>query len=482
MNPTNPELRRFINEYFSDEDLETLCFDYFPEVSGDFGSGMSKNRKVIVLIGHCQRRDRLADLYAALERERAKAWKDVFNAQPVETGRRPVSTKETRDPRQIFLSHATADAELAHELAGDLRAEGWAVWIAPESIRPGEKWVEAINRGLETSGVFVVMLTPDAVSSRWVNTETDAAVEMQHEGLIEFIPLEVTPSEPKRLWRQYQFVRFRESYESGLAALLRRLDGEPPSPPVRISTRERTPQPLKPAKDPDRRIHEKTGIELIRIPAGPFLYGSSDQDTMARDNEKPQRTVDLPEFWIGRYPVTNKEYKRFLDANPSHHVPFVDVDWAKPYNWDEQRRTYPADKTDHPVVLVSWDDAKAFCDWAGLALPTEEQWEKTARGTDGRIWPWGDETPTTDHCNFDDNVGDTTPVGKYSPKGDSPYGCADMAGNVWEWTGSWYTKDSTRALRGGSWNDYDLITRAAYRAVLLGQPYWVPGGRTSLRS
>jgi formylglycine-generating enzyme required for sulfatase activity len=115
------------------------------------------------------------------------------------------------------------------------------------------------------------------------------------------------------------------------------------------------------------------------------------------------------------------------------------------------------------MVLVSWQDAQAFCEWAGLALPTEEQWEKAARGTDGRIWPWGNEPPTAKHCNFNRNVGGTSPVGQYSPQGDSPYGCADMAGNVWEWAGSWYSPNQTRALRGGSWAYDDLNTRAAVR-------------------
>lgn len=200
MTPTNPELRQFINQFFSDEELETLCFDYFPEAHNEFGGGMSKNRKVIVLIGHCERRGRLPDLHAAVARERTEPWNRMFTSQPVEPLRRDVPPPTTeRDPRQIFLSHATADAKFAHTLADDLRAEGWRVWIAPESIRPGEKWVEAINRGLETSGVFVVVLTPAAVESTWVNTETDAAIEMQHERLITFIPLDLIACQPKRL-------------------------------------------------------------------------------------------------------------------------------------------------------------------------------------------------------------------------------------------------------------------------------------------
>jgi formylglycine-generating enzyme required for sulfatase activity len=101
--------------------------------------------------------------------------------------------------------------------------------------------------------------------------------------------------------------------------------------------------------------------------------------------------------------------------------------------------------TDHPV-RVSWHDAVAYATWAGKRLPSEEEWEKAARGTDGRKYPWGDEEPTPDLCNFGKNEGGTTPVGKYSPQGDSPYGCADMAGNVWEWTSSGCSSRSPATL------------------------------------
>jgi cold shock CspA family protein len=267
----NAALRQFILQFFGDEDLDTLCFDYFPEAHQNFTIGMTKNRKALLLIGYCETRDRMEDLYAALARERKEAWNQAFAAPPVQTGHRPVlQPAPERDPRQIFLSHATSDAEFAHNLAADLRAESWRVWIAPESIRPGEEWVEAIDRGLETSGIFLVVLTPEAVASRWVNTETDAAIEMQHEGLIAFIPLDRSACQPKRLWRQYQYVPFRGSYEVGLVALLRRLDEEPATPvatqhPPAVASTAQAPSQQPSQSPPQRREAEIVGPKTITI-------------------------------------------------------------------------------------------------------------------------------------------------------------------------------------------------------------------------
>jgi formylglycine-generating enzyme required for sulfatase activity len=128
----------------------------------------------------------------------------------------------------------------------------------------------------------------------------------------------------------------------------------------------------------------------------------------------------------------------------------------------------------HPVVNVSAEDADAFCAWAGLQLPTEQQWEKAARGTDGRIYPWGNQPPgkeRTLRCNWGDSyawIHDgyeyTAPVGSY-PSGASPYGALDMAGNVWEWTSSLYGGGPLRVFRGGSWNDDAEDVRCAFRSA-----------------
>jgi formylglycine-generating enzyme required for sulfatase activity len=220
------------------------------------------------------------------------------------------------------------------------------------------------------------------------------------------------------------------------------------------------------------------GQPMAWVPPGPFLMGSDrGRDSQAFDNELPQHQVTLPGYWIGRYPVTVAQFRAFVEA--SGHKP-QDPDSLK-------------GPGDHPVLWVPWYDALAFCRWLServgipVTLPSEAEWEKAARGTDGRVYPWGDEPPDGGRCNFGGNVGSTTPVGRYSPRGDSPYGCADMAGNVWEWTRSLWGeglakpnfkypydpedgrenletgRDARRVLRGGAFNFGGRLVRCAAR-------------------
>ena len=175
---------------------------------------------------------------------------------------------------------------------------------------------------------------------------------------------------------------------------------------------------------------------LIHIPAGPFLFGA----------EKEPR--HLPEFWISRTPVTNAQYARFVEVTGCD----------APGYWDG---TVPSEGiSDHPVTYVSWHDALAYAEWAGGRLPTEEEWEKAARGPEGRAYPWG--AWEEGRCNSKEaGVGTTTPVGQYSPGGDSFYGCADLAGNVHEWTGS--VEGVYRVLRGGAYNHSRDLAHSSFR-------------------
>lgn len=172
----------------------------------------------------------------------------------------------------------------------------------------------------------------------------------------------------------------------------------------------------------------KDGRLMVSVPAGEFLFGP--------DREKASTGA----FYIDRFPVTNAEYKEFVEA----------THWEEPAHW--RRGTWPEGKADHPVTQVTWDSATAYAQWAGKRLPTEEEWEKAARGTDGRVWPWGSAFDPNKCDTSETGIWDTTPVGKYSPAGDSPYGAADMAGNVYEWIGG-KPSPLRMPLRGGDWLD-----------------------------
>lgn len=185
---------------------------------------------------------------------------------------------------------------------------------------------------------------------------------------------------------------------------------------------------------------------MVSIPAGDFLYG----EQKTRKN--------LPAFSITKYPITVSQYHQFCTAT-SRSMPD-----APKWGWQEN----------HPIVNVSWEDAAAYAAWAGLALPTEEEWEKAARGTDGREYAWGNQWDVSKCCNSVGNAASkTSPVGSYRA-GASPYGVLDMTGNVWEWCDSWYTVNSTRVLRGGSWRYFNP---GYFRVTFRGDYY--PAGKGS---
>jgi formylglycine-generating enzyme len=447
------KLRRFIQQHFDPDDLDSLLFDYFPTVREEITPGMTKSQQVKLLLDYCQRHGRMPDLLAALQRERPTEFDpdDFVKNQPAPVDfPMPVARLPAeRNPRQIFLSHAHEDAQVAQKLAHDLEAHGYDIWLAPDSIRPGEKWVEAINRGLEESGLFVLLLSPEAVASRWVKMETNAAIEFEHEGEMQIFPLLLKPSRLPPLWRAFHHISLRGGYEQALAALLTALEPQTykplisPAAKAPATVRQPPTQP-QPVATPDSYVDAKTGKEMVRVAAGMFLYGDD------------QKKLHLDEFWIAKTPVTNAEYARFV-ADTGHQAP---SHWKGIWKY----KTPPAAIAHHPVVNVCWHDAKAYAAWAGMELPTEQQWEKAARGTDGRKYPWGDKW-RENYCNTSESgIGKTTPVGQFSPQGDSPYGCVDMAGNVWEWTDSHYQEgEDWRVLRGGSFLDLRNPARAAYR-------------------
>ena len=229
---------------------------------------------------------------------------------------------------------------------------------------------------------------------------------------------------------------------------------------------------------------------MVPIPPGAFWMGSTSEEreygyrlddtlhgsTVARRQGwfevETRRHLDLPAYRIDRHLVTNADYARFV-AETGHRAPFVSESVWRGYRlvhgyarvvkflWRDGRP--PAGREQHPAVLVSHADADVYCAWRGARLPSEAEWEKAARGTDGRYFPWGD---TFDAERLNSEAGgpfDTVPVGQY-PDGQSPYGVFDMAGQVFEWTATRFRKEPPRyVVKGGSWDDFPGVTRSAAR-------------------
>ncbi len=203
------------------------------------------------------------------------------------------------------------------------------------------------------------------------------------------------------------------------------------------------------------------GMIMIYVPSNTFGMGSY---SSGQSDERPHHAVTLDSFWIDRTEVTNAMYSACVAAGQCEESEYAD---DSAYNGDN-----------YPVVGVSWYDAQDYCQWVGGQLPTEAQWEYAARGTDGRLYPWGEETPTCERAQFNGCGGRTVAVGNL-PAGNSWVEVADMAGNVWEWVADWYDSDyydtspsenptgptsgDYKVLRGGSWNSSPVYLRVAYR-------------------
>lgn len=556
------QIRDLIYEYFNLEEFTDLCFRLgvrYDDLSGDGLSGRIRD-----LVLRLERQDRLDDLLTFCAHLRPKvAWPELPALAPPELAPTPAPDRApSRRAGQIFLSHARQDADFAHRLADDLKRNGWQVWIAPDSIRPGERWVNAIGRGLAESGIFLLVVSPDAVNSRWVNSETDLAIELEHQDEMRFIPLDLRPAEIPLLWRGYQRVPFQRGYAAGLASLLRELQSDkdavapPPAPPdpppysldalrrlppwawggggvalllllflfvrgaggfgptptptstptptptlMPTVTSTNTPEPthtptntptatptLKPTVTPTavdsdpRPTNTPTNTPsptqtLTPDPYPPANARLGDEWTRPQDGmvmvyvPPPDSTLTLRSgltapsegYWIDKYEVSNAQYQLCVAAGACNPSAFSE---DARYNGDDQ-----------PVVGVSWSDAVAYSEWVGGKLPTEDEWEYAASGPEGRIYPWGDEFDGTrlNFCDincsnswadktWDDGYAYTAPVGNY-PAGVSWAGVSDMAGNVWEWTDSWYDeRETSRVLRGGSWLDSRGFAHAAYRS------------------
>lgn len=476
--------------------------------------------------------------------------------------------------QKFFITHSWKDIDFARKLCNDLTANGLDGFFDERSIRPGESIPKRIEQGLEQCDIYIPVLSPDALKSRWADWEIDMAIQMhQEQGRPEIIPVIAEKCTiPTRL-RHILYIDFVGRYDDALDDLLVKgfgiisnraratqfsgtpkfqrawstpswllpagvvviliiamcslaglvvsslLNNSTPTPPaqaivsppttiaatvVSINTPTLTPKPvdtLRPTytftpkltdtprptasftptstgtPHPTETLDPKLGIgsskvspidsaTMMYVPAGDFTMGSDDYA-----DEKPPHTVFLDAFWIDKFEVTNSLYRKCVNASKC-----VPPSESKSYS----RYSYFGNTQfdNYPVIYVSWNDANAYCDWADKKLPTEAEWEKSARGRDGRSYPWGNTFDQTLVNSSYAKIGDTVAVGSY-PNGASPHGTLDMAGNVWEWVSDWWNESyylgSPRAnptgpsvgqykvIRGGSFGNIERGLRTYYR-------------------
>jgi formylglycine-generating enzyme required for sulfatase activity len=388
---------------------------------------------------------------------------------------------------RVFVSYASPDRAFAERLVNDLKAAGAEVWWDVSGIDEGD-FLGKINQALQQCQWIVLVLTPNAVASKWVNIEVNAGINRREQGLMRGV-LPVLASTVGHdgippIWDNLHRYDGVGNYQGEIARLARTLGlsgaaAELPqaAPAIPVGPPDYIPQGLWDLGY--RGMHfPSDGAGLIvppvcDVPAGSFPMGSDTRaDPQANDDELPQHSLTLPAFQISKYPVTVAEYACFVRAGQQ-----------EPSDWLQQ-----LGKLDHPVVYVSWHDAVAYARWLVAhtgqlwRLPSEAEWEKATRGTDGRIYPWGDTWDPAKANTGDGGKRGTTPVGSY-PAGASPCGAQELAGNVCEWTSSLakpypynasdgreqVESSGNRVLRGGSWSVDARLARAAYRS------YVVPG-------
>jgi formylglycine-generating enzyme required for sulfatase activity len=431
----------------------------------------------------------------------------------------------------VFINYRRADTQawalaLFDKLAGKFGKD--RVFMDLDNLEPGEDFVDKIEETLSLCDAMVVLIGRDwlNVSDRedkprlqnpddWVRVEIEAGLKRKIRVipvLLDGVEMPRSPDLPETLRvlvrkqaLEISPTRYHHDVDRLIRPLEKLLDSEQPpassasaetGPPAKAKT-HRAKQPEKPpakkrrppspapvdaepparartrrAKEPaagDTRRHAKDGLTYVWIPPGGFLMGATPGDADARDDEKPQHHVGLTRgFWLSQGPVTVAAYKKYVaDTGVAMPVP-------PPSNTRRSMR-------DHPVVNVDWDDAVAYCVWAGGRLPTEAEWEYAARGGKANlVYPLGNRINPKSANYRDSGWEGTSKVGSYPP---NHFALHDMSGNVWEWTADWYQKTyysrlsraqagtnpqgpkrgSHRIVRGGSWLHSSVGLRTASR-------------------
>jgi formylglycine-generating enzyme required for sulfatase activity len=443
------------------------------------------------------------------------------------------------EPIRIFISYAHANAIWLRKTVKDragtiepnpkdlltywrngLQFEGevefWYDRDEDEGLRGGDVWRKRIFDEIARADVGVLLITQEFVQSGFIRRdELPRMVGRAERSEMELVPVLVEPAEWEELelasfqltpGRPTPLLQFLSEHEQhfktamlevlkSLKAKVRRVrqrhDGASATAkrePVALPVARPPTEPAKPAAPassvisppdmaavisrlgipPDRlMVNEKDGSVLVLVPEGEFLAG-----------EDPPFKVRLPAYYIGLTTVTNAQYARFVKET-RHRAPDV-AGWGKP-KW--KNGGFPDELAEHPVVCESWEDAKAYCDWAGLRLPSDLEWEKASRGTDGRQYPWGNDWDES-RCRNAKNRGseETAPVLGYLG-GASPWGCLQMSGNVGEWCEDCYDRGFYQRLRKAGGNLPQIASAAGPGDVRVGRGgSWYFGDPSYFRS
>ncbi|HKA42093.1 MAG TPA: SUMF1/EgtB/PvdO family nonheme iron enzyme [Burkholderiales bacterium] len=365
---------------------------------------------------------------------------------------------------RIFLSYPSQDRERVEPIYLALRAQGHAVFFDRTDLPPGEEYDIRIRTAIERSDLFVFIVSPDALDAgSYTLTELEIAEKTWELPAGRVLPVVLRPVAKDRIPPYLEAVTLLEPdgdaaatvadvvYRLALARrrglLARGATALAAAVLVGIGTYWWWTH-----RGPAQETIGNDGAPARMIPAGAF--------TMGDDEQSPRREVYLDAYYLDKYEVTTARYAKFLQATGLVRPPEY---------WQEvdQRRG-----GDLPVVGIDWGDARAYCRWAGRRLPTEAEWEKAARGADGRAYPWGNDDPSSARAHYAQNAtaaykDGLAPVGSHEA-GKSPYGVHDLAGNVAEWVADWYAEGFSRSdvrnpkgprngeakvIRGGGWRD-----------------------------
>jgi formylglycine-generating enzyme required for sulfatase activity len=364
---------------------------------------------------------------------------------------------------RMFLCHASEDKSLVEPIYLALRAQGHTVFFDRADLPPGEEYDTRIRQAIEKSHLFIFLLSPAALDAgSYTLTELGIAQKTWEHPAGKLLPVVLRPTPLEQIPPYLKSVTLLEP-DGNVAATVA-------DAVYRIAVARRRVLLKRAAKGAIASIlcigaylfwvHRKPAPEMtstdgtpaVLIPAGNFVMGDGE--------ESPQQEVYVDAFYLDKHETTLSRYAKFLKATGSVRAPDY---------WEDANLESGGEL---PVVGVDWHDAAAYCRWAGKRLPTEAEWEKSARGTDGRRYPWGNEEPTSARANFASSSehpykGGLLLIGRHDA-GKSPYGAQDLAGNAAEWVADWFAESFERAdarnpkgpetgkgktIRGGGWRD-----------------------------